>query len=237
MLQDFSPIQNQIISKLKNARSLRYGELYDKKIPNDLFNYHLQFLVKKDLLVKVKDGYALSEKGLKHVADPYPKNDAITSLFKINVITLVSRLRNGKIEILNQVRKSNPSYGKVGVPGGVVLKGEKVLSAAKRKLEDETGLEADFKLVGMERRVMYKKGEIFSDVVFPIAYSDKVKGQLIPETKFGQNKWVSIGEAIANESGEYDTIKSIVKVLRAIKAGKIKKLSYFYNEEVQSDFF
>src|SRR3954464_836729 len=176
MIPDFSPIQNHILSLLKNAKSLRYSELQPDKVPNDLFNYHLQFLVKKDYLVKTNDGYALSSKGIKYVADPIPEGTAITSLFKINVITIVSRINKGKIEILNQVRKSNPSYGKVGVMGGVVLKGELIEPAAKRKLEQETGLVADFKLVGCERRILYKDGQLFSDVMFPIAYADEYEG-------------------------------------------------------------
>lgn len=97
MLHNFSPIQNHILSKLKNAKSLRYSDMQLEKIPNDLYNYHLQFLVKKGLVNKLNDGYCLSELGIKHVADPYPTNDAITSLFKINVITIVSRINNKKI--------------------------------------------------------------------------------------------------------------------------------------------
>ncbi len=230
-----SPIQNKILSKLKNANTLRYSELQEKKIPNDLFNYHLQHLVKKGLVAKNDDGYFLANKGIKHVADPHPTNDAITSLFKINVITIVSRKVKGKIEILNQVRKSNPSYGKVGVMGGVVLKGELIEPAAKRKLKQETGLDAAFKLLGAERRIMYKGGELFSDLVFPIAYTDKAKGELIEDTEFGHNMWVPINDAIRNESAEFDSIRSIKLVLKAIKNEKIKKLPFFFNEEVQSD--
>lgn len=235
MLQNFSSIQNGILSKLKNASSLRYSEMWDKDIPNDLFNYHLKFLVNKGFVNKIKEGYSLSETGIKHVADPYPNNDAITSLFKINVITIVSRVNNGKIEILSQLRKSNPSYGKVGVMGGVVLKGEFIEPAATRKLKQETGLDAKFKLIGCERRVMYKKGELFSDVMFPITYASAYKGELISETKFGSNMWLPIGKAISNESNEYDSIKSIVKVLKSIKNGSIKKLPFFFEETIQSD--
>lgn len=206
-----------------------------EKIPNDLYNYHLQFLVKKGLIFKSGEGYSLSETGIKHVADPYPSNDAITSLFKINVITIVSRVVKGKIEILSQIRKSNPSYGKVGVMGGVVLKGEFIEPAATRKLKQETGLDAKFKLIGIERRIMYKSGKLFSDLMFPIAYSDSSSGDLIVDSDFGHNMWVSIDEAIKNESGEYDSLKGIVRVLKAIKSKKIKKTPFFFEENVQSD--
>ncbi len=233
MLQDLSPIQNHILSKLKNVKVARYRDMQPKDVPNDLYNYHLQFLIKKGLVAKTETGYALSASGIKHVADPYPANNAITSLFKINVITVLSRIKNGKIEILNQIRKSNPSYGKVGVMGGVVLKGEPLEVAATRKLQQETGLKAKFKQIGCERRIMYVADELFSDVLFPIMYASSGTGKLQVETDFGHNMWVPINQAIKNESAEFDSIKSIVKVLRAIKQGSVKKLPFFFAENVQ----
>jgi len=235
MSNNFSPIQNHIISKLKNAKTLRYSNLHPSKVPNDLFNYHLKFLVKKGIVNKIKEGYGLSEIGIKHVADPSPSNDSITSLFKINVITIVSRVVKGKIEILNQVRKSNPSYGKIGVMGGVVLKGELLENAATRKLKQETGLNAKFRLVAAERRIMYKSAELFSDVMFPIAYASSSSGELLVNTDFGHNMWLPIDKAIKNESNEFDSIKSIVKILKAIKNRSIKKIPFFLEENIQSD--
>ncbi len=234
MTPHFSPIQNHILSRLKNAKSLRYSELQPDKVPNDLFNYHLQFLVKKDYVTKLEEGYSLSPKGIQHVADPVPEGTPITSLFKLNVITIVSRMNKGKIEILNQVRNSNPSFGKVGVMGGVVMKGELIEPAAKRKLEQETGLIADLKIVGCERRMLYKDGELFSDIIFPIAYSDEYEGEA-RDTGFGENKWVSIDEAIKNDSAEYDSIKGIVKVLEAVKEGSVFRIPFFFEETIQSD--
>jgi len=234
MIQNLSSIQNHILSRLKNAKTLRYSEMQPEKMPNDLYNYHLQFLVKKGFVSRSEEGYSLSDMGIKHVADPYPTNDAITSLFKLNVITIVSRINNGKVEILNQVRTSNPSYGKVGIPGGVVLKGERTEDAASRKLKVETGLLAEFRIVGCERRMLYKGGELFSDVLFPIAYADECAGKLI-DTEFGHNKWVPLDEAIGNESAPYDSIPSIVKILEALKKGKLQSLQFYYVENIQSD--
>lgn len=235
MLKNLSPIQNHILSKLKNASLLRYSTLKPDKIPNDLFNYHLQYLVKNGFVDRTQKGYSLSKNGIKHLADPYPLNNSITSLFKINVITIVSRVKNGKTEILNQVRKSNPSYGKIGVMGGVVLKGELIEPAATRKLKQETGLDAKFKLIGCERRIMYKSGELFSDLMFPIAYTDSYEGDLIEDSDFGHNIWVSIDQAIKNESAEFDSIKSVITALKAIKNKKIKKLPFFFEENIQGD--
>lgn len=236
MSQIVSQIQNQIISKLKNAKSLRYSEIHPKGVPNDLYNYHLQFLVKKGFVDKSDDGYSLSSTGVKHVADfnPPTEDNGSVNVFKVNVLTVVSRINKGKIEILNQIRKSNPSFGKVGVMGGVVRKGESIEDAATRKLKVETGLEAAFKLVGIQRRTMYIKGELFSDVLFPIAYSDECYGELISDSEYGHNMWVNIDEAIKNDSAIFDSIKKLSEVLKAIKEGSIFKMPFFYDEDVQS---
>lgn len=235
MIPPLSPVQNGILSRLKHAKALRYSELIPVKVPNDLFNYHLQFLVKKEFILKSEEGYALSPKGLKHIADPYSSADPFASLFKLNVITIVSRRVGRKIEILNQLRTSNPSFGKVGVMGGVVRKGETIEAGASRKLREETGLEATFKVVGCERRMLYKKGELFSDVLFPLAYADKYTGTILKETAFGKNTWVPLKEAILNESGDVDTLPSIVTVLKALEKKTIAQLPFFFTENVQSD--
>lgn len=237
MTHVFSPIQNGIFARLKNARVLRYSEMQPRGVPNDLFNYHLQFLVKKGYVSKLDEGYMLSDLGIKHVADYNPPigESGSTNLFKVNVLTVVSRIHQGKLQILNQLRTSNPSYGKVGVPGGVVRKGESMTDAATRKLKVETGLDARFRLVGIQRRMMYIKGELFSDVVFPMAYSGSSGGNLLPETEYGHNMWVDIDRAIKNESADFDSLKKIPDVLRAIKEGKIDSLDFFYEEDIQSD--
>ena len=71
--------------------------------------------------------------------------------------------------------------------GGVVRKGESIEDAATRKLKVETGLQANFKLVGIQRREMYVKNELFSDVIFPICYSDEFEGELIGDSEYGHN--------------------------------------------------
>lgn len=228
-----NPIQNHIITKLKNNQSLKYSEIQPEKTSNDLYNYHLQFLVKKGLINKKDKEYSLSKSGLQYIADPYSTTNSINSFFKINVINIVSRVNNGQIEILNQIRQSNPSYGKVGAMGGVVLKGELIEDGATRKLEQETGLKAKFKIVACERRIMYKSNELFSDLMFPIAYTNSYTGTLKNQTIFGTNIWVSIDEAIKNESQEFDSIQTIVPVLQAIKDNSIDKLSFIFKENIQ----
>lgn len=227
--------QNYIISKLKNAGSLRYRDLKPEDTPNDLFNYHLKSLVSKEIVTKVPEGYSLSDTGQAYVADVYHTSDPqLNRLFKVNVITIVSRIRDGSIEILTQRRNSQPSHGLVDVMGGTIVKGEDMLDGACRKLESETGLQADFKLLGIERRRLYKSNELFSDVIFPICYADNYRGELA-STQYGENFWVPIDEAIKNATRPFDNIPSIITCLEAIRDGNVESLGLFYNETTQKD--
>jgi ADP-ribose pyrophosphatase YjhB (NUDIX family) len=228
-------VQDYIISKLKNADVLRYRDLRPLDTPNDLFNYHLKALIAKGIVDKIEGGYLLSAKGHEYVADVFHTNDQANRLFKINVITIVSRKQDGELQILNQERHSQPSYGVVGVMGGTVLKGEAVLEGATRKLKQETGLDASFRLVGLERRRLHKDGSLFSDVLFPIAYASEYQGELQDETEFGRNFWVSIDDAINNDARSYDSIAAIPKVLRSLKEGSLESLPLFYDETIQRE--
>jgi len=228
-----SPIQDHIIAKLKNADFLRYRDMHPQDVPNDLFNYHLKALIKKDLVEKSSKGYQLSAFGVRYVADTYHTSDQSNRLFKLNVITIVSREYQGSTQVLNQKRTAQPSYGLVGVMGGTIVKGESFQAGASRKLQQETGLMADFRLVGLERRMLYKEGMLFSDVLFPICYAATYSGRLQNITEFGENYWVNIDKAIQNDSRAFDSIEAIPKVLVALKEGRINTLPLFYDEVIQ----
>lgn len=225
-------VQNHIISMLKNADVLNYASMRPEDTPNDLFNYHLKVLLAKSLVQKTATGYSLSEKGQRYVADT---SDQENRLFKINVITIVSRVRRGKIEILNQTRRVQPSYGLMGVMGGTIVKGESFTDGAARKLKQETGLDARFSLVGIERRRLYKNNELFSDVLFPICYSPTPSGSLLYINSFGENYWVPIGRAIDNDSRSFDSIQAIPKVLTALKNNTLTSLPFFCDETIQKE--
>lgn len=203
--------------------------------PNDLFNYHLKALITKSLVNKTPRGYSLSEEGRKYVADIHHTSDQASRLFKINVITIVSRVHEGNLEILTQTRLSQPSYGLVGVMGGTILKGESFTDGASRKLKQETGLQAKFRLVGIERRRLYKNGELFSDVLFPICYSSTSSGTLLSATPFGENYWVPIEQAIKNDTRPFDSIQAIPKVLKAIQNKTLATLPFFCDETIQKE--
>ena len=85
----------------------------------------------------------------------------------------------------------------------------------------------------MERRIMFVQGELFSDVLFPIAHAESSSGTLI-DTDFGKNMWVPIDEAIKNEEKDsFDCIDLIAKVLRMIQDGSVQDTPFVYQEVIK----
>jgi ADP-ribose pyrophosphatase YjhB (NUDIX family) len=227
-------IQKEILTRLLSQKDARYRDLHPESVANDLFNYHLQFLVKKGLIKKSKNTYSLSDKGIRFVAEENPLGPTgkIADKFKLNVLTVLVKHEGKKIFVLNQLRKRQPSYGNIGVMGGTLKKGEKITDAAKRKLEEETGLKAEFDFLGVERRkILDKQGDAISDMFFYICLSEHSTGKLISKTLYGENMWVLIDEAILNELEQPAPILKIVNILQAIRAGTHKEIPIFFFEE------
>ena len=67
-MKKLSYIQNEILTNFIGAKSLRYSEARPEGLENDLYNYHLQFLVKKGFLEKTNAKYALTKVGKQYVA-------------------------------------------------------------------------------------------------------------------------------------------------------------------------
>ena len=47
-------VQKKILIKLLSSDQLKYSKIKPNNIANDLFNYHLQFLLKKGLIKKTE---------------------------------------------------------------------------------------------------------------------------------------------------------------------------------------
>lgn len=211
---------------------MRYAKLKpDAEIPNDLYNYHLRKLVSDGIVEKTSEGYTLSSTGKRHVADAHHTSDQSDRLFKYNVLLIVAREINGTLHILNQRRTAQPSYGIVGIPGGTILKSEPLLAGAARKLQQETGLVGTFQYIGTERRIFYRDSELFSDVLFPICLCEDAAGEP-GTTEFGENFWVTIADAIVNDSRPDDHIEFIPQVLRALQCDTLDQVHGFYHEQI-----
>lgn len=217
-------LQEQILKKLIGTKERAlYSELRIQNIENDLFNYHLQKLVKLKLVDKTDDGYSLSLEGKRVTEDINPlgviRDKADT--FKLYSHGIVMNNSNGTLEILNRRRTKQPFFGDKGILGESVKKGQDVKSALSDRLLSQTGIivdPTDMKLAGVIRKITYdQKGELFSDFIFYIFFCLKFNGELDQSLDNNNVFWVSIDEAIQNEEHSQHPFPSLVKILKTLK--------------------
>lgn len=199
-------------------------KLKPEEIGSDKFNYHLQYLVKKGWVEKTGEVYRITQGGKKFTTNL----DALGNLqqtFKVSVALYV--VKDG--QVLMQRRARHPFYGDVTSVAGKILPGESVAAAAGRKLREETGLEANFRLLGMHRKIRRNlAGEVVEDTFYHICQADGANGELVEKNVYGENFWAGFSEAIGYESKNSDSGKTDIEVWERIKAGNNE---WFYFEE------
>jgi ADP-ribose pyrophosphatase YjhB (NUDIX family) len=228
-------IKKEILSKLLRSKEwLKYSDLYNKKEENDLFNYHLQHLVDKGFVQKVDKKYHITDSGILFTLNDgsIGAQNYDVDKMKVNVLNLVVKYENNQMLVLNQKRKRYPFFGNSGISGGVVLKGEKILEAAKRNLKMKTGLDGEFsKIVGTVRGIFYLNDEVFQDIFFFICFCDRFSGELIEENDVSVNKWITLEQIIEAEVKEHFGWESLIRLFQELKTTDINKIDNFYQEE------
>jgi ADP-ribose pyrophosphatase YjhB (NUDIX family) len=213
-------IQRRTLSKCSFfATGARYSQLKPQniEIENDLFNYHLQKLVKNGYLKKENRLYELTPKGKSTVTNIDHETISIPTKYKVSVY--LCPIINNKVLLYK--RKRHPQYGYVGLASGKKNFGEKITDAAKRELKEETGLDANFKIIGNMHQI--RKDEqcnVIEDGVFYICYTDKVTGELDKENKEGEFFWIDINEATNIKNVFKPSLEIILKEVKLRLTGK-----------------
>lgn len=236
-MAETNPIKLAILTSLLKSEKLRYGDIKSPEMDNDLFNYHLQSLVKSGLVDKVEKEYSLSPLGRYEVAEQNPLDlqGQPVDRFKINVLTVVLRKEKGKMQILLQRRKKHPFYNTVAIMGGVINKGELLTEAASARLQMKTGLTGQFTLCGMWRNINLDKTGVLvlEDILFHICCTDQYEGELLPTTDHGENFWVDLEEAVTIHEQHPGTFFHLAPFLKSLLTNEFRQQPLFYWEHKQ----
>ncbi|HUD11523.1 MAG TPA: NUDIX domain-containing protein [Candidatus Saccharimonadia bacterium] len=228
------PLQRSILEHLRlSTDGLRYRDMKPAHVENDLYNYHLQYLAKQELVAKRGQRYVLSPRGKKYLIELNPLDESgQSSRFKLAALCLLTRGRGAGMQLLYQHRGRQPFAGQRGIIGGGIKRGEPVTQTARRRLREEAGLTADFKLLGLMRKIHFDtNGELYSDILFHVCLSRDYEGDLVRENDFGSQEWVSLEEAIEIERSAMIGSKHLAEVLSCFRHEPGESIPLFYFED------
>lgn len=239
---EFHYLQEQILKRLiKENGFISCGRLRLREIENDLFNYHLERLVKLGLVLKNDNGYKLSLKGMQLTEEKYPigviRHKADT--FKLYSHGIVIRKDSKDLQILNRIRTKNPFYGDKGLIGASVRKGESSKKALQLRLKSQAGILVPLKQmknVGTLRKINYvESGELFLDFIFNFYVCYGYEGDVDFSLDNNNVLWQTIDQAIENELSSSTPIDYLELLLRKLKEDKtLSNFVPIYTEEIKT---
>lgn len=191
--------QVSILRELLFLPDAGYAELQKPTgLTSDHFNFHINRLVEIGYVEKVKRGrYRLTFRGKEYANKLDTDAKTIERQPKVAVLLAVERTERGSKQLLFQQRTKNPYYGYWGFPTGKMRWGETILETAARELMEETGLAAEYKIVGVyhEHAYLHDEVEAVEDKVFFVVHCTQVTGDLIEKYEGGINRWMTPDEA------------------------------------------
>lgn len=194
--------QTAILRQLLFVHEASFAELQKQTgLTSDHFNFHIKKLVESGLVLKLNTKYRLSPTGKEYANRMDTDENEIEKQPKVSVVVVLERLHEGRREFLCQQRLKQPYFGFWGRLGGKVRWGETFEEAAKRELEEETGLIADFTYKMIFRKRDYRKEDetLLEDKVFVIMYSNAYEGELVVDYEGGHNEWLTQEELSAKD--------------------------------------
>lgn len=226
-------IQGKILAMIAKSNGMKYSEAYPGDgIDDDLYNYHLQELVKRGLLEKADKVYKLTTKGEKEITHFNKRGD---ELGRFHVVVLLYVTRNNQEEILVHKRKLHPHRGEISTVSGNVLLGEKIVDAAKRRLGEETGLLAEFRHWGSFRAIRkMSNGDLFEDMIFCMCVAKDPTGNLVQENEYGENWWERFDNIYKYLDKDKAIARAEIEMIRQIQKGE-KNLGIMPEEIVELD--
>ncbi len=230
-------IQLEILKKLLFAPSLRYTDMKPvSSMDNNQFDYHVDRLVEAGYVVKSDDQYALTALGKEYANRMDTETAKIALQAKIGARVACVRTVNGEQEYLVYTRKKQPFYNCQGFLAGKVRYGELVADAARRELQEETGLFGEPVLVEIQHMVVYEQGSqvLLEDKLFFFFKVENPTGTLVPNEE-GEHHWIPEGKLEAEITNPFNSWEEFQAEVAAVKnfSGTVG----FVEKQIVSDKF
>ncbi len=206
-------VQAQIMRQLFTHDTLRFSEINIDDVPSDQFSYHLRQLIKNGLIEKLEDSrYRLSVMGKSRAILLDTRSSKYIDQGFVACRVVLSRDHEGKKQYLVQKRTKVPYRGYVSEPGGKILFGEDVVTAAKRNMLAETGLVCDMAVRGIAHFKDEYKESIVQDKFFFVIKATNPRGEVLKNGPTGENVWMSFDE-IAAYKNTHQGVTDMIKIV------------------------
>jgi 8-oxo-dGTP diphosphatase len=181
-------LQMEIIRRLMYSPQQGFNELWAKYGKSNAFAYHVNKLEELGYIEKIGEKYSLTQEGKKLTAFIEGATGKRSVFPTFSVIMMVRR--NGKYVCCE--RRKEPFYGYWSHPAGKIQFGENPEECATRELREETGLIADtWVYKGMQIIKTYEEDNLLYHHYIMFMHTDDVTGELITESREGQNAWLT----------------------------------------------
>ena len=190
----------QILRELIFHPNSKFTTLNLYKISNDHFSYHINKLLKDNLIQKEGNGYSLTKHGKIFSAKMDTTNAKDEKQPKVSVMIRAIIKKEKKLYYAIQKRMKEPYFGFYGFMTGKIKWGEKVSEAVERELMEEMHLSGKIIPAYILHEMVYDKdGNMLEDKFFH-AVTVVIKKDTLEKNELGcQNQWMTKEEFLKVE--------------------------------------
>lgn len=203
-----------ILRELLFKPGARFRDLKKVDVTNDHFSFHINHLLKEQLIEKTAAKYFLTPKGKEFANRMDTDAKKLEKQAKLAIAIHAVREKNGVKEYLIHKRLKEPFFGWYGSQSGKIRWGENPLETAKREFLEETGLTGDFTLKQIVHDLIFDISKnLLEDKYFWVYRVDNIKGILKETIEGGQNIWMTEKEfrKLKNVFADYDSMHKAIE--------------------------